>query len=115
MALNPKTTRRIKVLFSRQDWDEVASLLQSKCGQNLPFLGNATPHQLERVRFAALKLSGGSIEQLYEAIALAQTDWRDLLMAAGFGESIHAHKKWLRGRVVQSYISHFLGRASKNH
>lgn len=115
MALTPKTTRRIEVLFAAQEWGNVMGLLESECGQNLASLGNATPRQLERVRFAALKLSGGNIEKLYEAIALAQTDWRDLLMAAGFGESIHAHKKWLIGRVIQNYISRFLGRVPKNH
>lgn len=28
------------------------------------------------------------------AIALANLDWRDLLVAAGFADDIHAHARW---------------------
>ena len=34
------------------------------------------------------------MDKLYDAIALAQTDWRDLLVAAGFGDDVQAHKDW---------------------
>ena len=94
MALSSEVTRRIEFLFLDQDRDEASSLLESECGQNLPFLESATPHELERVQFAALKLSKGNIKKLYEAIELAQLDWRDLLLAAGFAESPRAHKDW---------------------
>jgi len=49
---------------------------------------------MERIRFAVLKLSEGNIEKLVQGIELAQTDWRDLLMMAGFGEDVEAHDKW---------------------
>ena len=39
-------------------------------------------------------LSEGRVDKLYDAIALAQTDWRDLLVSAGFAEDIQAHKDW---------------------
>jgi hypothetical protein len=48
---------------------------------------------MERVRFAVLKLSGGDLEKLRKAIKLAQTDWRDLLMAAGFGHDVNVYKR----------------------
>jgi hypothetical protein len=50
---------------------------------------------LERCRFAALKLSCGQLEKLRGAIELAAKDWRDLLMAAGFGRDLEAHLRWL--------------------
>jgi len=31
-----------------------------------------------------------------DAIRLAETDWRDALMAAGFGEDLQAHIAWAR-------------------
>jgi hypothetical protein len=31
---------------------------------------------------------------LQRAIELAKADWRDLLVAAGFAEDIHAHEHW---------------------
>ncbi len=50
---------------------------------------------MERLRFAAIKLSKGELNTLLDAIVLAQTDWRDLLVAAGFANDVHAHQSWL--------------------
>ena len=50
---------------------------------------------MDRFRFAVLKLSGGDLDKFDSAIQLAKTDWRDLLMAAGFGENLTAHESWL--------------------
>ena len=86
---------RLKKLFPSEQQREVATILEEECGNNLPFLDNADKYQLERVRFAALKLSDGNIDKLLDAVILAQTDWRDLFMSAGFGESVTAHEEWL--------------------
>ena len=93
--LSPETWERINLLFSAEEREEVATLLDEQCGNNLPFLGRLNEYELERYRFAALKLSGGSLPQLHRAIKTAQTDWRDLLMVAGFGHDVHAHETWL--------------------
>ena len=73
---------------------EVVKLLQTKCGNNLPFLERETPYGLERVRFAPLTLSQGSMEKLRAAVKLANADWRDLLVAAGFADAADVHKHW---------------------
>lgn len=49
---------------------------------------------MDRIRFAAIKLSDGDLEKLDRAIALAKADWRDLLMAADFGHDVEQHNKW---------------------
>ena len=59
----------------------------------MPILQNAGT---ERVQAAVLKLSGGSIDKLVKATDLAKADWRDVLMAAGFGEDPKAHEEWLK-------------------
>jgi hypothetical protein len=41
-----------------------------------------------------LKVSGGEAGRFLEAAALAQMDWRDVLMAAGFGSDLEAHIGW---------------------
>ena len=41
----------------------------------------------DRVQLAAIKLSGGSMSRLIEEIAVAQADWRDVLVAAGLENS----------------------------
>lgn len=70
-------------------------MLVDECGSNLPFLQNLDMFGLERFRFAALKMSAGDLDRLREAISVAQQDWRDLLMAAGFGQDLTAHERWL--------------------
>ncbi|MBW3624168.1 MAG: hypothetical protein KY468_12240 [Armatimonadetes bacterium] len=74
----------------------VITLLSEECGNNLPFLEECDEEELERIRFAVLKLCKGDLDRLYEWIDQAQTDWRDVLVAAGFGESITAHRCWFK-------------------
>jgi hypothetical protein len=92
--LSDETRRLVEKLFDREDQVLAARLLEEQCGSNLPLLGDADKYRLERFRYAALKLSGGQLGELQRAIAVAQQDWRDLLVAAGFGNSLEAHKRW---------------------
>ena len=84
----------IERLFPEAQHDEVARLLREDCGEALPPTDRGSYELVERIHCAALKLSDGRIDKLYDAIALAQTDWRDLLVAAGFAEDPDAHKAW---------------------
>src|SRR4051812_27966356 len=93
--LSPETQRRIDLLFRPEERAEAAALLVHECGNNLPFLQDLDEYDLERFRFAALKLSGGDLVRLHEAVRLAQRDWRDLLVWSGFGNDVNAHKSWL--------------------
>jgi hypothetical protein len=81
-------------LFPPDEQEEVTPLLQEDCGTALPCADTASPEIRERVQCAALNLSEGRIDKLYDAIALAQTDWRDLLVSAGFAEDKQAHRDW---------------------
>lgn len=94
VPLTKATRDRVEALFKGDDLRVATELLVKECGNNLPFGENWGPIECERCRFAALKLSNGRIDRLREAIQIAQKDWRDLLMAAGFGFSILAHKFW---------------------
>jgi hypothetical protein len=89
-----KSKATIKALFPSKHTDLVAKLLENECGDNLVFCENYSIEQMERIRLAALKLSKGDIKELQNVIALAQTDWRDLLVSAGFGSDLCAHLKW---------------------
>ena len=93
-GLSPATWQIVQRLFPLQQQQEAGLLLITECGNNLPFLKSQDEYGLERVRFAALKVSRGSLEELLEAIILAQEDWRDLLRAAGFSKSVEMHKVW---------------------
>lgn len=98
--LSSETIRLIRSLFSENEQQEVIQLIAEQCGTNLPFLENATPRELERVRFAALKLSDSNVDKLRAAIQLGKEDWRDLLVSAGFASDIEAHQKWLKLRPL---------------
>lgn len=92
--LSEGTKLRVALLFPPEQQEEVQRMLAAECGNNLPGLKDCDPLRLERFQFAVLKLSDGEIDKLNKAISLAKQDWRDLLMAAGFG-GIHAHEEWL--------------------
>jgi len=95
VRLSPETQLRVDLLFLLSEREEASRLLIEECGNKLPFLEKLDEYQLERFRFAALKLSGGSMERLRKSIAQAKTDWRDLLVAAGFGNDVNIHESWL--------------------
>jgi len=93
-SLTPKTVAHIAALFPPEHRSEAALLLENECGQNLPFCSDKPESHIERLRFAALKLSAGDLEKLKDAIKIAKRDWRDLLVWAGFGSSLEAHLRW---------------------
>lgn len=88
-------------LFPSGEREEVTHILQNDCGADLVPPKSAPPEFFDRVECAALKLSEGRInklegriDKLYDAIALTQTNWRDLLVSAGFAECTQAYKDW---------------------
>ena len=94
VELSQETQEIVEKLFPSESRIEATKVLENDCGSSLPFCEDYDEFGLERIRFAALKLSEGRIEKLKESIQLAKIDWRDLLVMAGFAEDIHAHKKW---------------------
>ena len=92
--LSEATRDKVRQLFPSRQQQDAADLLMIECGNNLPFCESSDEYALERIRFAVLKLSGGNLCELRRWVGLAKTDWRDVLMAAGFGHSVTAHKEW---------------------
>jgi len=82
VELSTLTKQHVTALFGSSDWAEAERLLASECGENLPLVNSPTPSGLERLRFAAIRVSGGSLPRLRDAIELAKSDWRDLLVAS---------------------------------
>jgi hypothetical protein len=96
--LSHETLKRLNIVFVSEERAIAERLLVEHCGNNLPFLEKGNDVELERYRFAALKLSHGTIKGLEAAIKIAKEDWRDLLMAAGFGEDETEHERWMPKR-----------------
>lgn len=95
IEVNSETTLRIHALFPESEWESAEQILLTRCGDNLLLVDSTRVELAERIRFAVLKLSEGSFSALEHHIALAAIDWRDTLVAAGFGHSVTAHKSWM--------------------
>jgi hypothetical protein len=95
--ITEEVRKRIRVLFPEHQWLRVESLLEERCSAGLPLAGHLgdEPGGFDRVHLAVLKLSRGSLEQLKLEIEGARRDWRDTLVAAGFGNDLTAHERWL--------------------
>ncbi|TYK64172.1 hypothetical protein [Colwellia echini] len=93
-ALSSNTESLIHTLYKSREAKEIADILENECGTEALGCTGWTPVQMERIRFAVLKLSLESETGLDRALKLATSDCRDLLMVAGFGEDLKAHEKW---------------------
>jgi hypothetical protein len=100
--LSRLTKQLIEIIFDPAEAVEASQWLEQECGNNLPFCKEYDEHQMERIRFAALKLSQGNLLKLLKAIDLARRDWRDLLMAADFGNHLEAHETWAEETLGKS-------------
>ena len=92
--LTERTLRIVERLFDADDVGGAQRMLIEECGTNLPFCETQDAAGLERIRFAVLMLSDGDLDKLRTAIDRASSDWRDVLVAAGFGYSLTAHDEW---------------------
>lgn len=93
VPLSDGIERRLALMFRGRGLDDARALLGTECAETLPF-STPTPEGLERIRCACLKLSGGHVGRLRAAVREARIDWRDVLVAAGFGHDVHAHEAW---------------------
>ena len=50
----------------------------------------------ERLWLAVLKLSNGNFDTFLQQVQEAQFDFRDVLVAAGFGNDLSAHIRWAK-------------------
>ncbi len=92
--LSPRVLKLVEALFREEEIAIAKDLLLIECSDNLPFCEDRTPDGMDQIRISALKCSGGSVSDLQKAIDLAKTDWRDLIMAAGFGYKPNDYLKW---------------------
>ncbi len=89
--LTSKIEKKIEVMFPNNA-NEVKETLLNLCDD----IVCSEPEVLsERICAAILKSSEGNMDFLYESIDLANVDWRDILVSAGFGDDVNAHNDWL--------------------
>lgn len=94
IRISEETGKRIRAMFPQHDVDTVRDVLLNECGDNLPLVEPSYPQLAERIRFSVIRLSQGDLAALRKWVEQAKTDWRDVLVAAGFGDGLEDHLKW---------------------
>ena len=94
IALSEAVEQRLRAQFAPEERAEARRQLEHDCGSNIDDFG-PSPADYDRLRFAAMKASCSRIEGLRWALAMAKTDWRDLLVHAGFAQDATEHTRWL--------------------
>jgi hypothetical protein len=85
VAVSELVRREVRKRFSQVDAYDIECLLQA---MELPLLEQETHRRArDRVHLGILKLANGSFEQFARHLALAASDWRDVLVAAGMGNA----------------------------
>ena len=92
-TLPPNVIKAIAFLFAPEDHETITRMLIEEC--NAEKLYSTSEAGLERIQLAVLKLSNGEPDKFLAAAELVQLDWRDVLVAAGFGDDLEAHLKWV--------------------
>jgi hypothetical protein len=94
IELSPAARERIHALFREEDLADAQRML-TQCTDNALLISDLMRQGVDRIVFAMIRLSGGSLDRLEnEAIPLFRRDWRDLLVAADFADDVHAHETW---------------------
>jgi len=99
--LTARTRLAIRALFADTLWARVERTLTDECTPQAVHAADFTTCDMERIWLAALASSGGDLSRLDAAVLLAQTDWRDLLVGAGFGSDGSAHLRWTPSRTAR--------------
>ncbi|TMN99309.1 hypothetical protein [Pseudoalteromonas sp. S558] len=93
-VLSNKTKKIIGLLFKSDQAKIVEKILSDDCPRSISSCNDWEAEFLERIWISVLKISSGDMKKFESAVKLANTDYRDLFMAAGLGYDSEAHKKW---------------------
>ena len=97
MNLISDNVKKIVEIQFEKESDLIVAQLQEFCEfLSKVFSTEVEIETYERYCFAVLKLAESSSYKLHKAIDLGKMDYRDLLMSAGFGESLSIHNEWAR-------------------
>ncbi|MDH3870817.1 MAG: hypothetical protein OEU44_01220 [Gammaproteobacteria bacterium] len=100
VPLSKRTEKLVNSVFADDTArNRVRAMLANECGNGVPFCENSSPEDMDRIRFSVIKLSEGDMKKLESAIKLANVDWRDLFMSAGFGYDVDAHNEWYKTTI----------------
>lgn len=94
IPLSQRCRRVAELLFSEPHLSQITNRLLSEASENIPFHANSNSTEMDRIRFAIMKLLSAPNSDEDSIFDLAKRDWRDLFMAAGFAYSADEHESW---------------------
>lgn len=77
----------------------IRQLLSDECSVTLPGIKPDWTQLIERIQAGVLRSTGWDPGLIAARIRLARVDWRDLLVAADFANSLSAHVAWIEGAM----------------
>jgi len=98
IPLSDETIALLNTVIDANSRNRIADRMLIEVSENIPFCENSNPEEMERIRFSILRLLAEGQMAEDDIFELANTDWRDLLMASGHG-STEEHKKWARSTI----------------
>ena len=93
--LSKQARIRLERIFPPESRAEAERQLIERCSSHLPDDSDRVLSHVDRMRFAAMKTSGGTFRYLEAAVELGNRDFRDLLVSAGFGFSAPSSLLWM--------------------
>jgi hypothetical protein len=99
VILSQRIADRVKRDFPAAPPAHVVDLLRA-----IDIAPDRTPEGEERIYAAILKIADRDVDRLLEAIDLAESDWRDVLVSAGFANDDWRLRvaAWLEGDNISS-------------
>jgi hypothetical protein len=94
IPLSDRTKRLTEILLEEPERTRISQRLANEAAEDTPMWHDFSPEGMERIHFSILKLIAQHPNNENIAFNHARYDWRDLFMAAGFGEDINEHDNW---------------------
>ncbi|MGI9242106.1 MAG: hypothetical protein ACR2RV_15010 [Verrucomicrobiales bacterium] len=96
IPLSDDTKRAAEILLDSDTRHRIEKRLVTETSEEIPMWHDFSPEGMERIRFSVIKLIAQNPEDENIAFNHAKMDWRDLFVAAGFGDSATEHERWFQ-------------------
>jgi hypothetical protein len=73
----------------------VIDLLDEECSVHLPAVKPEWTVLIERIQASVIRRSAWQVPSIRKGVDRAKSDWRDLLVAAGFAHDLDEHGRWI--------------------
>jgi hypothetical protein len=102
MKADPLADKEIEIIISAIYPDSIESdFVKSKLIELIILFIKRGEKMSQRLQGAILKCSSGNLKKFDKAISMADHDWRDVLVGAGFGLDVNKHERWIKNTNEQ--------------